>query len=210
MSVVDKVMVSHSSSSEDFTEVDSTVTQYIEKCADGGNKCTLCGKVEKRYLSHLKNHIETHLEGLSFPCQLCGKTFRSRNALSIHKTRYPHKTGQRKVEPMKPLKCSYSDCNEYLKSESKLRKHEDSHTNLSCPQCGKTFSRVSNRDRHMEFQHMTTVPERESHTGLRRQPKPKCPGCQKTFTDKSKLKRHMCGQRPCKMLEPESTIVLHI
>ena len=88
MSVVDKVMVSHSSSSEDITEVESTVTQYIEKCADGGNKCTLCGKVEKRYLSHLKNHIETHLEGLSFPCQLCGKTFRSRNALSIHKTRY--------------------------------------------------------------------------------------------------------------------------
>ena len=31
MSVIDKVMVSHSSS-QDFTEVDSIVTQYIEKC----------------------------------------------------------------------------------------------------------------------------------------------------------------------------------
>ena len=45
-------------------------------------------KSGKKDLSHLKNHIETHLEGLSFPCQLCEKTFRSRNALSIHKTRY--------------------------------------------------------------------------------------------------------------------------
>ena len=80
MSVIDKVMVSHSSS-QDFTEVDSIVTQYIEKCVGGRYKCTLCGKVEKKDLSHLKNHIETHLEGLSFPCQLCEKTFRSRNAL---------------------------------------------------------------------------------------------------------------------------------
>ena len=87
MSVVDKVMVSHPSY-QDFTEVNSTVTQYIEKCVDGGYKCTLCGKVDKKQLGHLKNHIETHLDGLSFPCQLCGKTFRSRNALNIHKTRY--------------------------------------------------------------------------------------------------------------------------
>ena len=32
--------------------------------------------------------IETHFEGLSFPCQVCGKTFRSRNALQIHNTRF--------------------------------------------------------------------------------------------------------------------------
>ena len=172
------------------------------------SKCHKCGD----FFPRLRVSYHKSKCGLSeLTCDICEFKTQRMDLMEKHQKNNAHKTGQRKIEPKKPLKCSYSDCNEYLKSESKLRKHEDSHTNLSCPQCGKTFSRVSNRDRHMEFQHMTTVPERESHhTGLRRQPKPKCPGCQKTFTDKSKLKRHMCGQRPCKMLEPESTIVLHI
>ena len=56
MSVIDKVMVSHSSS-QDFTEVDSIVTQYIEKCVGGRYKCTLCGKVEKKgFESFEKSH----------------------------------------------------------------------------------------------------------------------------------------------------------
>ena len=86
VAMIDKVMVPLTS--EDVSEIENTVNQYIEKCDDGKHKCTLCGKVEKSgHLRHLKNHIETHLEGLSFPCQLCGKTFRSRNAYNAHKTR---------------------------------------------------------------------------------------------------------------------------
>ena len=80
VTIMDKVVVPLST--EDVSEVENMVNQHIEKCSEGF-KCKLCGKTA--VLSrNLKNHIETHLEGLSFPCQQCGKTFRSRNALNTH------------------------------------------------------------------------------------------------------------------------------
>ena len=73
-----------SNSSGDVSEVDNAVNENMEKIASGMWKCKLCEKTATRtYI--LKNHIETHLEGLSFPCQLCGKTFRSRPSYKNHK-----------------------------------------------------------------------------------------------------------------------------
>ena len=49
--------------------------------------CKVCGK--EGHGSNIKKHIETnHLEGLSVPCNLCEKRFRSRNGLSQHKVVY--------------------------------------------------------------------------------------------------------------------------
>ena len=86
---LEKAMIS--TSPEDVSDVENTVNQYMELCEDGRYKCTLCGKMQKekgKFQRNLKNHIETHLEGLSFPCQLCGKTFRSRNSYNVHKTQH--------------------------------------------------------------------------------------------------------------------------
>ena len=48
--------------------------------------CQVCGKEGESM--NIKSHIEAHhLEGISIPCKLCGKTFRSRNALSMHNFR---------------------------------------------------------------------------------------------------------------------------
>ena len=81
----DKIEVSP----EDISELKRTIEQYIEKDADGKFACTLCGRKgvgeAKNARSNLERHIETHLEGLSFPCQLCGKTFRSTNSFKTHK-----------------------------------------------------------------------------------------------------------------------------
>ena len=76
-------------SSADISEVKMTVQQYIERLDHGSVRCTICGKVNtgRDGKKNLENHIETHLEGLSFPCQLCGKTFRSQNAFNVHKSR---------------------------------------------------------------------------------------------------------------------------
>ena len=68
-------------------EINQQLSEYIIRGEDGGYSCGYCGKVGT-HLGHLKNHVETHMEGLSFPCQSCDKTFRSRNSLNFHKSKY--------------------------------------------------------------------------------------------------------------------------
>ena len=49
--------------------------------------CKICGK-EGKSSSQIRDHIEVHhIEGISLPCNLCEKIFRSRGALSTHKHR---------------------------------------------------------------------------------------------------------------------------
>ena len=46
-------------------------------------KCKVCGK--EGLGKTIKDHIEAnHLDGVAIPCNLCDKTFRSRNALRHH------------------------------------------------------------------------------------------------------------------------------
>ena len=84
---VDKIMVPIPS--ED--EVKEKIKQCIETDADGNMRCTICGKegvgAKRNVRWNLEQHIETHIEGLSYPCQLCGKTFRSRHSLNTHKSK---------------------------------------------------------------------------------------------------------------------------
>ena len=57
----------------------------MERAADGEHvwKCTVCGKSTKgnNARSHMRGHIEIHMEGLSYPCNQCDKICRSSNAL---------------------------------------------------------------------------------------------------------------------------------
>merc|ERR1712096_556710 len=45
--------------------------------------CKKCGKFMRKE-QHIKNHAESHLEGYSHPCPICGKSSKTRNALSNH------------------------------------------------------------------------------------------------------------------------------
>ena len=51
-------------------------------------KCFMCKVCEKEDNStNIKKHIESnHLEGVSIPCNICDKTFRSRRTLVLHKS----------------------------------------------------------------------------------------------------------------------------
>ena len=69
-------------------EIEQKIAEYIGKNDNGDYICNLCGKESGKKISHIKNHIETHLEGISFSCSICGKQFRSRNSLNSHKTLY--------------------------------------------------------------------------------------------------------------------------
>ena len=66
------------------SEINEQIDQNIVKNPDGTSSCKICGKNDK-HLGHMRNHIETHLEGLSFNCPMCEKTFRSRPSLAMHK-----------------------------------------------------------------------------------------------------------------------------
>ena len=54
--------------------------------------CKVCGKEGSR--THISDHIEAnHITGISIPCDLCGKSFKSRVSLAMHKSRY-HRNNQ--------------------------------------------------------------------------------------------------------------------
>ena len=50
-------------------------------------KCIVCGKTST-YKQTFERHIETHIEGISYPCNQCGAIKRSSSALSMHVSRY--------------------------------------------------------------------------------------------------------------------------
>lgn len=67
-------------------ELNCKINSMLEKADDGTKtwRCTVCRKVGTRK-SHMRIHIEgKHIEGASFPCEICGKTSRSRNGLANH------------------------------------------------------------------------------------------------------------------------------
>ena len=83
-----------SSFSGDLEELEERVKSMMEKSqnkiASGvqlAHRCKVCGKEDMG--SHIKDHIEAnHLEGIVIPCKFCEKTFRSRNALRLHKRQH--------------------------------------------------------------------------------------------------------------------------
>ena len=79
--VEDKITIPMST--EDIAEVNKKINESFEKVSSGVYKCLICGKISKQSVE-IKRHVETHLEGLSYPCQHCGKTFRSAHVLRSH------------------------------------------------------------------------------------------------------------------------------
>ena len=77
--------------SGEFEDLEERVRSLMGKSqnnyANGLRKADLCKVCGKEGMgSAIKDHIEAnHLEGIVIPCNLCDKTFRSRNALRMHK-----------------------------------------------------------------------------------------------------------------------------
>ena len=86
-----KEVIAINSNREDvLAEVKKKINENIIKNEDRSLTCRLCGvtKSNKNRTAEMKRHIEVHIEGISYPCQLCNKSFRSSNCLIMHKSQY--------------------------------------------------------------------------------------------------------------------------
>ena len=52
--------------------------ELYQRTTEGKYECLGCGKFMNNQ-ANMMRHVETHIEGLSFNCKLCGKIFRSSN-----------------------------------------------------------------------------------------------------------------------------------
>ena len=46
-------------------------------------KCKICGKTAN-HNSNIRAHVEQHIEGMSYACHICSKTFTIRPGLNKH------------------------------------------------------------------------------------------------------------------------------
>ena len=66
-------------------DLKTTLDSMIENNVGGAKawRCTVCGR-EIHDRRDMRRHVETHIEGLSYPCNLCDAVKRSSNSLNSH------------------------------------------------------------------------------------------------------------------------------
>ena len=77
------------------TELKEFLAEQVISNPDKSATCKICGKVMRaKNMAHarinMRNHVETHIEGLSYTCPTCSKVFRSVNSLNTHKSYMKH------------------------------------------------------------------------------------------------------------------------
>ena len=70
----------------DNSAADEAIKEHLGK-ENGVYYCKVCNYMNKNK-TFISRHIETHIEGLSYPCTYCEKTFRSRESLRVHQSKY--------------------------------------------------------------------------------------------------------------------------
>lgn len=63
-------------------------TEELYEKKDGVWSCMQCEYTTSINKSTMKNHLETHLQGLSYTCTYCSKEFRSFRSLQRHKSNF--------------------------------------------------------------------------------------------------------------------------
>ena len=67
---------------QEESEIREKVSEMLVK-SNGNYVCTVCGKAG-RDTGNMKRHAETHIEGLTYNCTICDKTYRSKRSLYFH------------------------------------------------------------------------------------------------------------------------------
>ena len=65
-------------------EAEEKIKELYER-VDEVWRCLACEYTTTNSSSNVRRHVETHLDGLSYSCNLCNKEFRLKNTLNMHK-----------------------------------------------------------------------------------------------------------------------------
>jgi ribosomal protein L37AE/L43A len=62
------------------------VNEMIYRAEDGIWTCKVCSKTitGRQAKGNMKQHVETHIEGIQHTCTTCGKTYKNRHSLHTH------------------------------------------------------------------------------------------------------------------------------
>ena len=98
-----------------LAELDKIVSQSYFKTSDNLLQCKSCPK-SFTSTSHAKDHAETHIEGINFPCKYCGKSFKNRHQRRGHESQERRRFTQKRIQnmaqeieiPIEPTNLSYS------------------------------------------------------------------------------------------------------
>ena len=100
----EQIMSLNSGRFQTLVDLDAYIEQQIIRYYEG-YKCIICNKTSSSR-GHIKEHIEIHIEGLSFKCNSCEKITSTRKNLRMHKTRSCKKKLDIKLEPTTGFKSS--------------------------------------------------------------------------------------------------------
>ncbi|XP_068112284.1 zinc finger protein 436-like isoform X2 [Hyperolius riggenbachi] len=117
---------------------------------------------------NIKSKNKQQLAKRPYPCKECGKLFKQKSGLGMHKKTH-----------LKDRIYACPDCCKCFISQSSLTAHQKCHTkerSYSCPECGKCFSKQVNLINHQSI-HATKNPF-------------SCPKCGKQFISNANLCRH--------------------
>ena len=68
----------------DPSQLSETIESLYVKAKNSMYVCNTCGK-EFKNSSHIKEHVEIHIEGLQYCCNLCEKVFSTKHSLRSHR-----------------------------------------------------------------------------------------------------------------------------
>ncbi|XP_073453635.1 gastrula zinc finger protein XlCGF66.1-like isoform X1 [Aquarana catesbeiana] len=184
---------------------DQIITLTQARPTDKIYPCAECGKC----FTHMSNrirHMKIHKGLKPFPCLECGKCFTRKTHLTGHQRKHTAKKPFSSPEDVDTVQPAQGDNSGIPSSNRIITRTRARPTDkiYPCSECGKCFTHMSNRIRHMKI-----------HKGL----KPfACSECGKCFTRKSHLAGHQrihTGEKPfpcplCgKLFKHKSHLVIH-
>ena len=79
----EKKITVNSEEFQSIEELDATIIKNMEKSGNGKWICNVCNRQFAKK-DHTKEHMETHFDGLKFPCQYCDYFTKTRHCLRDH------------------------------------------------------------------------------------------------------------------------------